>query len=105
MTDSFSSQQTPAYTLFATSPPSARQRGRDKEPDFTGILLTLVRLVEQKTDIVVTINVPHIPGQYLKDEVDPASGKHGRLLDAGLKYREKILETFEVKDWNLFVSE
>lgn len=95
----------PSYTLVATSPPGAKQRGRAREPDFVGILLTMVRLVQEKTDIIIAVNVPHIPGNYEQGGVDLATGKHGQLLDQALAYREKILETFEIKDWTLFVSE
>lgn len=78
---------------------------RAKAPDFTGILLTLLRLPEQETDLVISINVPHAPGEYDRDEVDPAAGKNGKLLDAAMRHRDRILQTFEIKDWGLFVSE
>lgn len=96
---------TSAYTLLATSPPGEKQRGRKNEPDFVGILLTMVRLAEQQTDILIAVNVPHIPGDYEPTEVDPETGKHGSLLEEGLKMREKVLQSFEVKDWGLFVQE
>ncbi|KAK3698019.1 hypothetical protein LTR37_017135 [Vermiconidia calcicola] len=98
-------QGTPAYTLFATSPPGFKQRGRANEPDFVGILLTMIRLEQQKTDIIVAVNVPHIAGQYEPAEVDPEKSKHGRLLDAAIQHRQKLMETFEIKDWDLFVQE
>ncbi|KAK3706864.1 hypothetical protein LTR37_012543 [Vermiconidia calcicola] len=98
-------QGTPAYTLFATSPPGSKQRGRANEPDFVGILLTMIRLEQQKTDIIVAVNVPHLAGQYEPKDVDPEKGKHGRLLDAAIQHRQKVMETFEVKAWNLFVQE
>ena len=96
---------TPAYTLFATSPPGAKQRHRPNEPEFVGTLLSLVRLEQQKTDIVIAINVPHIAGQYDKADVDLSAGKRGKLLEAAIGYRQKVLETFEIKDWDLFVQE
>ncbi|KAF2769113.1 Mog1p/PsbP-like protein [Teratosphaeria nubilosa] len=95
---------TPAYTLLATSPPGEKQRGRQNEPDFIGILLTMVRLVQQKTDLIVAINVPHVPGNYDKAEVDPASGKQGKLLHEAEEIRKQVMETFEVIDWSLFVQ-
>lgn len=76
-----------------------------KAPDFTGILLTLLRLPQQKTDIVITINVPHAPGEYDAQEVDPATGKNGRLLTAALEHRDRILQTFAIEDWGLFVQD
>ena len=70
-----------------------------------GILLVLVRLPEQGTDIVIAVNVPHLPGEYEKDAVDPGTAKLGRLLEAGVKVGERLLETFEVRDWGLFGEE
>ena len=64
----------------------------------------LVRLAEQKTDIVVTINVPHVPGEYVSETVDLATAKLGPLMDGAVKVQEKILETLEIKDWSLFVN-
>ncbi|KAH9826379.1 Ran-interacting Mog1 protein [Teratosphaeria destructans] len=96
---------TPAYTLFATSPPGEKQRGRQNEPDFVGILLTMVRLVQQETDLIIAINVPHVPGNYDEVEVDPASGKQGRLLHEAEEIRKQVMETFEIKDWTLFVQD
>lgn len=78
---------------------------RRNTAEFTGILLILIRLAEQKTDIVVSVNVPHIPGEYKKEDVDLESQKMGPHLEAGLKFRQRILESFEVKDWGLFVNE
>lgn len=102
---SASSPGTPAYTLLATSPPGEKMRGRANEPEFVGILMTLVRLEAQKTDLVIAINVPHLSGQYDRASIDPEGGKYGALLEAGRKVREKILESFEVKDWGLFVQD
>lgn len=68
-----------------------------------GILLTLVRLEEKKTDLVISINVPHIAGQYVPGDVDPEKGKQGPLLERAVQMREKVMQTFEVKDWELFV--
>ena len=100
-----SSQGTAAYTLFATSPPGSKQRGRPNEPDFVGILLLMIRLETQQTDILVAINVPHIAGQYEPTDVDPEKGKHGVLLERAMQYRQKLLETFEIRDWGLFVTD
>lgn len=78
---------------------------RGKAPDFTGILLTLIRLESQQTDLVVSVNVPHVGGDYNKDDVDPSAGKQGPMLDAATSFRDRILQTFEIKDWDLFVQE
>ena len=96
---------TPSYTLFATAPAGQKQRGRANEPDFVGILLTLVRLEKQQTDVVIAINVPHVAGQYDKDSVSPETGANGMLLEAAIEYRAKVMESFELKDWGLFVQD
>jgi hypothetical protein len=100
-----SSPNTPTYNLLATSPPGAKQQGRANEPEFVAIMLTLIRLVDQKTDMLVTINVPHVIGQYEAGSVDLEHGKMGPLLEQAAKWRERVLETFEVKDWGLFGEE
>ncbi len=94
-----------AYTLLATSPPGAQHRDRAHEPDFVGIVLLLVRLAEQKTDILVSVNVPHVAGEYEAGEVDLEKGRLGRLLEKGVEVREKVMESLEVRDWGLFVQE
>lgn len=99
------SPNTPLYNLLATSPPGAKQQGRANEPEFVAILLTLIRLKDQKTDMLVTINVPHVIGQYEAGSVDLEHGKMGPLLEQAAKWRERVLETFEVKEWGLFGEE
>ncbi|CCC12178.1 hypothetical protein SMACR_05916 [Sordaria macrospora] len=95
----------PAYTLIATQTPKSSDSDssrRGQAPDFTALILTLVRLEREKTDILVTINVPHIKGEYDEEEVDLALGKQGALLGSAVEYAAKIWESFEVKDWGLF---
>lgn len=99
------SANTPTYNLLATSPPGAKQQGRANEPEFVAIMLTLVRLVKQETDMLITINVPHIAGQFEAGSVDLEHGKMGPLLEEAGKWRERVLETFEVKEWGLFGEE
>jgi hypothetical protein len=79
--------------------------GRQSKEDFTGTLLTLVRLEKQKTDLLLVVNVPHIPGEYDKEGIDLEAGQVGKLIEDGVKIRERVLETFEVKDYGLFVNE
>ncbi|KAF2403215.1 ran-interacting Mog1 protein [Trichodelitschia bisporula] len=95
---------TPAFTMFATQHPSAAP-SRSPQADFTAILLVLVRLAAQKTDIVISINVPHVADEYSRADVDLEARKPGPLLGAAIQMRDRILETFEVKDWDLFVNE
>jgi hypothetical protein len=99
------SPNTPVYTLLATSPPGAKQQGRANEPDFVAILLSLIRLKDQKTDILVTVNVPHVKGEYEAGSVDLEHGRQGSLIERAGQWRERVLETFEVREWGLFGEE
>jgi hypothetical protein len=55
-----------------------------------GVLVTLVRLKEKGTDLVVTVNVPGL-----------VSGEEG---SEAVRIAEKICASLEVKDWGLFGS-
>ncbi|KAK3949674.1 hypothetical protein QBC32DRAFT_348520 [Pseudoneurospora amorphoporcata] len=94
----------PAYTLIATQTPKSTDSDsrRAQAPDFTALILTLVRLERERTDVLVTINVPHIKGEYDEEEVDLALGKQGALLGSAVEYAARIWESFEVRDWGLF---
>jgi hypothetical protein len=93
----------PAYTLIATQTPKPDPRlERTSAPDFTALILTLVRLEKEKTDILITINVPHIKGEYDEEEVDLALGKQGELIGDAVEYAARIWGSFDVKDWGLF---
>jgi len=94
--------ETPAYTLMATQTPPADPDPRNHLPDFTAIVLTLIRLEAEHTDVLITINVPHIKGEYTKEEVDLQLGKQGKLIENAVEYSAKIWETFKIKDWGLF---
>jgi hypothetical protein len=93
----------PAYSLIATQTPRPDPgKGATSAPDFTAIILTLVRLEKEKTDLLITINVPHIKGEYDEEEVDLELGKQGQLIGDAVEYAAKIWASFRVKDWNLF---
>jgi hypothetical protein len=64
--------------------------------------LTLIRLEKESTDILITINVPHIKGEYTEEEVDMQVGKQGKLIENSVEFAAKIWETFKIKDWGLF---
>lgn len=96
------SVQIPAYTLIATQTPPPDPSNRSGAPDFTAIILTLLRLEKELTDILITVNVPHIKGEYDDEEVDLQLGKQGKLIGAAVEDAARIWETFRVKDWNLF---
>ncbi|CAI4213315.1 unnamed protein product [Parascedosporium putredinis] len=96
------SNDIPAYTLIATQTPKSSRTERSSVPDFTAIILTLVRLERESTDIAITINVPHIKGEYAEEEVDLELGKQGVLIGDAVEYAGRIWDTFKVKDWGLF---
>lgn len=75
------------------------QRTHRKEPDFVSIHLILLRIKQHTTDIVMTVNVPHYHGEY-----EPAVTQEEKteLMKEGDRVAQRILETFEVKDWGLF---
>jgi len=93
----------PAYTLIATQTPKPKpQSVRASAPDFTALILTLLRLEKEKTDILITINVPHIKGEYDEEEVDLALGKQGELIGDAVEYAARIWGSFDIEDWKLF---
>jgi hypothetical protein len=65
-------------------------------------VLNLIRLEKESTDILITINVPHIRGEYSEEDVDLQLGKQGRLISDAVEFAAKIWETFKIKDWGLF---
>ena len=64
--------------------------------------MTLLRLEKYKTDILITINVPHIKGEYDEDKVDLELGKQGKLIGDAVEFSARIWSTFKIKDWGLF---
>jgi len=95
-------QHIPAYTLIATQTPIPDPNARRAAPDFTAIVLNLIRLEHESTDLLITINVPHIKGEYTEEDVDLELGKQGRLIEDAVEYSARIWETFKIKDWHLF---
>lgn len=87
----------PVYILNFLQTPQTKNPKR-KEPDFVSIHFLLLRLKEQATDIIININVPHYPGEYVK----AGQGETTELMKDGETVTKKILETFDIKDWNLF---
>lgn len=93
----------PAYTLIATQTPHvSKSREQTSAPDFTAIIMTLLRLEKIRTDILITINVPHIKGEYDEDDVDLELGKQGKLIGDAVEHSARIWSTFKIKDWGLF---
>lgn len=93
----------PAYSLIATQTPRPDpSTAASSAPDFTAIILTLVRLEKESTDILITINVPHIKGEYHEEDVDLEMGKQGQLIGDAVEFASRIWASFEVKNWDLF---
>lgn len=96
---------TPAYTLIATQTPplpTTTSSSNPATPDFTAIVLNLIRLEDESTDILITINVPHIKGEYTQEEVNLQMGIQGKLIENAVEIAARIWETFKIKDWGLF---
>lgn len=104
---------TPTLSLTATTYPAPPASGTTRRPHtatHTDIHFTLIRLVEQGTDIVVTLNVPHIPGET---EDENNAGDKEELVAKQKMEREKqmteawegIMTSLQVRDWSLFGAE
>jgi hypothetical protein len=91
----------PAYTLIATQTPRTGEKD-SSAPDFTAIVLTLLRLEKESTDVLITVNVPHIKGEYDEEEIDLALGKQGELIGDAVEYSARIWASFKIVDWGLF---
>ncbi|KAL6709549.1 hypothetical protein ACN47E_001484 [Coniothyrium glycines] len=90
----------PVYAVsFIQTPPSPNPTPKRKAPEFTYIHLLLFRLKEQGTDMLVSVNIPHYPDEY--DKADP-EGEPTPLMKDSAVVRQRILDTFEVKEWGLF---
>ncbi|KAI4165118.1 MAG: hypothetical protein LQ342_001395 [Letrouitia transgressa] len=103
---------TPACALTATViPPEMAANGaffpsRPHTPTFTVILLTLIRLVSHSTDVLISISIPHMPGeQEPHDQVDFEQGQMGSLVAEGMRVQDEIRRTLKIHDWGLFAGE
>jgi hypothetical protein len=98
-TDGYDSS-TPAYalTFIQTPAPPLPSEAHRKVPEFIYIHLLLLRLEEQGTDLMITINIPHYVGEYDKAK----EGEETQLMRDSKAVREKVLETLKVVEWGLF---
>ncbi|KAF1920365.1 hypothetical protein BDU57DRAFT_12326 [Ampelomyces quisqualis] len=88
----------PIHALTFIQTPNAPPPNR-KTPEYVFVHLLLLRLTEQGTDIMVTINIPHYAGEYEKAAKE---GEETRLMRESKAVRDKVLETFKVVEWGLF---
>ena len=84
---------------FMQTPPTSNPHPNRKTPEFTYIHLLLLRLKEQGTDVIISINIPHYPGEYTKAQ---SEGGETQLMRESGAVREGVLQSFEIKDWGLF---
>jgi len=112
---------TPVHTtLFTTKVSLAAARGVSEQTQFVAAIVTVIRLEQQKTDIIINVNLPHsqqeaavegsicAPDEVVAkglDKGDWDSSKAGMLLQNGMQLTEEILKTFEILDWELFGSD
>lgn len=84
-----------------------------EKPPFTALLITVIRIKEKTTDMVVTVNIPFLKGNVACREGSIAapewhgtmSGEVSGLLAAGLLVRDKVVGELRVRDWGLFGDE
>ncbi|KAI5806294.1 hypothetical protein EDC01DRAFT_778136 [Geopyxis carbonaria] len=101
-----------AYNLTGTVSTRRHEPAHDP-PLFAAILATVLRLPEHKTDIVVTVNVPHLTADAVRAEGTMASpvfagelsGVRGPLLEAAMQGRQTFLDSLRIEDWGLFAEE
>ena len=74
----------------------------DTVPDFTAVIMILVRLAQQNSDILITINIPHVKGEYETRDINLEDGRTGAMINDGQKIRDQIIATFQIKSWDLF---
>jgi hypothetical protein len=99
-TNIISCSNNPVLSLtFEQTPPTPNPHPNRKTPEFTYIHLLLLRLKEQSTDIMISINIPHYPGEYEKPAQEDGETV---LMRESVAIRERVLGSFEVKEWGLF---
>lgn len=84
----------PCYsmTVKLTPNPKSIRRKRPEDPEFVVLMLTLVRMAEEETDVVVAVNVPLRKGEYeAEKERDSKSVKEAR------EHLERMWKTFELR--------
>ncbi|CAD6587630.1 MAG: hypothetical protein ASARMPREDX12_004651 [Alectoria sarmentosa] len=99
---------TPILALTAiTKPPASTVAVNALTPTHTNVHFTLIRLVDQSTDIAITLNTPYIAGKV--------DGQIANGTEAGTRLREteqevgkmyhQIVTSFAINDWGLFNGE
>ncbi|KAK6516699.1 multicopy suppressor of ts gsp1 [Arthrobotrys conoides] len=112
----------PAYAMLLTTPYVENRRDRvGHESQFVALAVVIIRLEKQKTDIVITANMPHslqeaaaettiCPPGYEAEKGIPAdyiwtADNAGQPLKNLLDIIEQGVKTFNIHDFGLFVNE
>ncbi|KAF6219345.1 hypothetical protein HO133_005170 [Letharia lupina] len=99
---------TPVLALTAiTKPPASTVAANSLTPTHTDIYFTLIRLVEQSTDIVITLNTPHLASEaegQIPNETETGTLYGETEQEVGNMYHQ-IVTSFAIKDWGLFSGE
>ncbi|KAL9042710.1 MAG: hypothetical protein Q9214_003700 [Letrouitia sp. 1 TL-2023] len=99
---------TSAYTLTASAVPQDAPNGTafapsSHTPRSAALVVALIRLVPQSTDIVVTISLPHnVVMLESRPQVEFANRQTGDLFEEGMTIQNEIFRTLQIHDWGLF---
>ena len=92
-----------AYRMVASTRPGLN---KDGGKDFTILILLLIRLEMQDTDVLISVNLPYRGKQFTADVVDLeisiGSGVVNDSLELGLDMLDTIRRSFQIRDWGLF---
>lgn len=99
---------TPILALTAiTKPAASNVAARAFTTTHTDIRFTLIRLVDQSTDIVITLNTPRLVGEadeQISNATEAGTGEGETENEAGNVYHD-IVMSFAITDWGLFSGE
>lgn len=98
--------ETPILTLMATTTPPSTDPSHPPRPNTATsvtIIMGLIRLAPQGTDIAITLNTPRIPSETGDDEeVDSEKDEAGKAVEDGWAIIREVWRTFKINDWGLF---
>ncbi|CAF9907555.1 hypothetical protein IMSHALPRED_005566 [Imshaugia aleurites] len=102
------SPSTPILALTAiTKPPPSTVAAKALTPTHTDIHFTLIRLVEQSTDVVITLNTPYFAGDTgapTPNGTEAGTRQREDEQEVGTMYHQ-IVMSLAIKDWGLFSGE
>jgi hypothetical protein len=64
--------------------------------------MMLVRLDKVETDFLVSINVPHVVGEYAAADINLKGKKWGPLIERAIFEGVQIQKSLNVVEWSLF---